>query len=208
MTAYFTDFFDKASADAARPSTMSCGVIGDSSAMAGKQLLLNLPRALFLFVHSAFLRFALGRRAHDRKPKAHHGGQFTPALIRRKALKLQRPLARLLHRIGKSQRFRHDWPLAPIVLPSTVWLPSVAGVYLATMHHGHEMIRSLISRRAFLAASGLAVAGLSRANPGGSSRARSTILIWLSGGASHIDTWDMKPDAQPEFRGEFKPTAT
>ena len=38
--------------------------------------------------------------------------------------------------------------------------------------------------------------------------AKSTIMIWLSGGASHIDTWDMKPDAPAEYRGSFKPIAT
>ncbi len=26
-------------------------------------------------------------------------------------------------------------------------------------------------------------------------------MIWLSGGASHIDTWDMKPAAPLEYRG-------
>jgi hypothetical protein len=41
-----------------------------------------------------------------------------------------------------------------------------------------------------------------------SGRARSVILFWLSGGASHIDTWDMKPLAPAEFRGEFQPIAT
>jgi hypothetical protein len=44
--------------------------------------------------------------------------------------------------------------------------------------------------------------------PVSSPRAKSIILIWLSGGASHIDTWDMKPDAPAEYRGEFKPIAT
>jgi hypothetical protein len=38
--------------------------------------------------------------------------------------------------------------------------------------------------------------------------AKSTIMIWLSGGASHIDTWDMKPDAVAEYRGPFRPMAT
>ena len=33
--------------------------------------------------------------------------------------------------------------------------------------------------------------------------AKSVILIWLSGGASHIDTWDMKPSAPAEYRGPF-----
>lgn len=38
--------------------------------------------------------------------------------------------------------------------------------------------------------------------------AKSVILIWLSGGASHIDTWDMKPSAPAEYRGPFKSVAT
>jgi hypothetical protein len=38
--------------------------------------------------------------------------------------------------------------------------------------------------------------------------ADSTILIWLSGGASHIDTWDMKPNAPAEYRGPFQSIAT
>jgi hypothetical protein len=37
---------------------------------------------------------------------------------------------------------------------------------------------------------------------------RNCILIWLAGGASHIDTFDPKPDAPTDVRGEFKPIAT
>jgi uncharacterized protein (DUF1501 family) len=36
----------------------------------------------------------------------------------------------------------------------------------------------------------------------------SLIYLFLHGGLSTIDTWDMKPDAPAEFRGEFKPMAT
>ncbi len=39
-------------------------------------------------------------------------------------------------------------------------------------------------------------------------RARSCLIIFLSGGASHHDTFDMKPDAPEEIRGEFRPIAT
>jgi hypothetical protein len=39
-------------------------------------------------------------------------------------------------------------------------------------------------------------------------QAKSCILIYLFGGPSHIDIWDMKPHAPPEIRGEFKPRAT
>lgn len=43
-------------------------------------------------------------------------------------------------------------------------------------------------------------------NSGG--RAKSTILFFLCGGASHVDTWDMKPAAPAEYRGPFQPIAT
>ena len=33
-------------------------------------------------------------------------------------------------------------------------------------------------------------------------------MIYLPGGPSHMDMYDLKPDAPAEFRGEFKPIAT
>ena len=36
----------------------------------------------------------------------------------------------------------------------------------------------------------------------------SLIILFLSGGLSTIDTWDLKPDAPKEFRGPFNPIAT
>src|SRR4051812_9595115 len=73
-----------------------------------------------------------------------------------------------------------------------------------------------VSRRTFLVAGtlglfGAHLSGAAAANPAprpAGKKARSTILVWLSGGASHIDTWDMKPDAPADFRGEFRPIAT
>jgi hypothetical protein len=38
--------------------------------------------------------------------------------------------------------------------------------------------------------------------------ARSCILIWLDGGPTHYETFDPKPDAPAEIRGEFQPIAT
>ena len=38
--------------------------------------------------------------------------------------------------------------------------------------------------------------------------ADSAVLIWLAGGPSHLDTWDLKPDAPVEIRGSFKPRET
>jgi uncharacterized protein DUF1501 len=37
---------------------------------------------------------------------------------------------------------------------------------------------------------------------------KSAIMIYLPGGPSHMDMWDLKPDAPKEFRGEFRPIAT
>jgi hypothetical protein len=39
-------------------------------------------------------------------------------------------------------------------------------------------------------------------------RRKSVILLWLAGGPSHIDMYDLKPDAPAEFRGEFQPVGT
>ncbi len=39
-------------------------------------------------------------------------------------------------------------------------------------------------------------------------KAKSAIFVWLGGGPSHLDTFDMKPDAPAEIRGEFKTIAT
>jgi hypothetical protein len=73
-------------------------------------------------------------------------------------------------------------------------------------------------RRQFLFASSLGCAGLTFGLPGSALRgenlrsstgtAKSTILFFLSGGASHIDLWDMKPKAPLEYRGPFQPIET
>jgi hypothetical protein len=80
------------------------------------------------------------------------------------------------------------------------------------MHTGHQIIDRALSRRTFLVASGLTFCGLALPELTGAplptGKARSCILVWLSGGASHVDTWDMKPDAPVEFRGLFRPAAT
>ena len=75
-----------------------------------------------------------------------------------------------------------------------------------------------VSRREVLRVGGLGLAGLSlsallraEADPAcrsGGGRARSCILLFLLGGPPQHSTWDPKPDAAPEIRGEFKPIAT
>lgn len=73
-----------------------------------------------------------------------------------------------------------------------------------------------VSRRNFLRIGGLAFGGLSlggwaRAHGNESSAARprkGVIQIWLAGGPSHIDMYDLKPSAPAEYRGEFRPIPT
>ncbi len=64
-------------------------------------------------------------------------------------------------------------------------------------------------RRTFLRVGALAGLGLSlpqllaAKSIGTSSRADSCIVIFLNGGPSHLDMWDMKPDAPSEIRSPF-----
>ena len=37
---------------------------------------------------------------------------------------------------------------------------------------------------------------------------KACIVLWMTGGPSHLDTFDLKPDARAEVRGEFRPIAT
>ncbi len=74
------------------------------------------------------------------------------------------------------------------------------------------------SRRWFLQAGISGVMGLSlptllrnRVEAAGTQKEKrptSVIQIWLSGGPSQIDTWDMKPEMPPEIRGPFSPIST
>lgn len=73
------------------------------------------------------------------------------------------------------------------------------------------------SRRSFLQMGALGVGGLglsdvmrARAAAGHVTAAPDTsvIFIWLAGGPSHMETYDMKPDAPEEYRGQFLPIST
>jgi uncharacterized protein (DUF1501 family) len=58
------------------------------------------------------------------------------------------------------------------------------------------------------AALGLSLAPFSSGQSRRAPRARACILIYLFGGPSQLDTFDLKPDAAEHFRGEFRPIAT
>jgi hypothetical protein len=73
-----------------------------------------------------------------------------------------------------------------------------------------------LSRRSLLTAGALAVGGLTlpdllrarAAQPLARPRGKSVIMVYLNGGPSHMDMYDLKPDAPVEYRGEFKPIPT
>lgn len=72
-----------------------------------------------------------------------------------------------------------------------------------------------VNRREFLQVgySGLLGMGLpgllaGRAHAAGPGKAKSVILVFLTGGMSHLDTLDPKPEAPDGIRGDFKPVAT
>jgi hypothetical protein len=74
-----------------------------------------------------------------------------------------------------------------------------------------------LSRRAFLKVGALGVGGLTLADllrlraeaaSGAGSPKKAVIMIYLNGGPSHVDLYDMKPEAPVEIRGELKPSRT
>jgi Protein of unknown function (DUF1501) len=74
-----------------------------------------------------------------------------------------------------------------------------------------------LTRRNFLTVGTLSLGGLSLAEllkqraqgaVAATAPSKSVIMVYLPGGPSHIDLYDMKPDAPVEIRGEFKPIRT
>ena len=77
----------------------------------------------------------------------------------------------------------------------------------------------MLSRRSFLCSGSLLSLGLAlsqvmrlraaSANEAAASRDdTAVILVWLTGGLSHMDTYDLKPEAPSEYRGDFSPIPT
>lgn len=62
-------------------------------------------------------------------------------------------------------------------------------------------MNQLLDRREFFGMSAAGALGWGRP-------ARSSIVIWQRGGVSHLDTFDLKPDAPREIRGEFRAIPT
>src|SRR5262245_33513301 len=90
-------------------------------------------------------------------------------------------------------------------------------LWSAAMPEPHASHGSKSSRRSFLQTTGLGAVSLLwtdwlRAEAVGAgtttAKAKRVILIFNAGAPSHIDLWDMKPNAPENVRGTFKPIAT
>ncbi|MCH2211752.1 MAG: DUF1501 domain-containing protein [Fuerstiella sp.] len=99
----------------------------------------------------------------------------------------------------------------------------MCGVVMSSLCHRFRSSSSaetsvIPSRRGFLQSGVLPGLGTSLANllsrPASATtgspapRAKSVIMVWLQGGVSHHDTFDMKPNAPVEIRGPFQPIST
>src|SRR5215218_2994193 len=118
-------------------------------------------------------------------------------------------------------RSRHDVapPAAHVILSTT--LPTPTRLHSAT--ESCPMLTVLgsrsrycdgLSRRSFLKVGALGVGGLTlpqllRAEAASGKKShKSVIMVYLSGGMAHQDTFDLKPNGPAELKGEFKPIPT
>lgn len=73
---------------------------------------------------------------------------------------------------------------------------------------GQNQFTGAIRRREFLRLAGVAAGIAGGPIPAAASRPRACIFVHQNGGLSHVDTFDMKPGAPLEIRGEFRPIRT
>lgn len=88
---------------------------------------------------------------------------------------------------------------------------------MSSLCHPHRCSGPL-SRRSFLEAGALSILGLGMSDflraeaiakaANRKVREKSVIFIWLPGGMSQLESYDMKPEAQPEYRGILRPIRT
>src|SRR5215213_2642567 len=108
-------------------------------------------------------------------------------------------------------------PNAQCLMPNAQCPMPVGGAMLDITGASYDTCDGL-TRRSFLKVGFLGLAGLTLADhlrlqaaakkAGKSTKDTAVILVWLGGGPSHLDMYDLKPNAPAEFRGEFKPVKT
>lgn len=78
-----------------------------------------------------------------------------------------------------------------------------------THRHEYGIVRREFLQVGFSGFLGLGLPGLlAHQAQGAAPRAKSLIVVFLTGGLSHLDSFDLKPEAPDGIRGEFHPTET
>jgi Protein of unknown function (DUF1501) len=82
---------------------------------------------------------------------------------------------------------------------------SACAAFRSAVPHRRQVLQAGV-----LAPFGLGLADVLGAEPRGGAKpaAKSVILLFMWGGPAHLDTWDPKPEAPAEVRGEFQSIAT
>lgn len=125
--------------------------------------------------------------------------------------------------IRKSGQTNRTWEITGHNLSNTGYLRKDEFLRFPSLRNDYTIMKSPqqhcsgpLSRRQFLKIGSLALGGLAGGitpwTLAAETRAKepdtSVILVWLPGGPPHMETWDMKPDAPAEYRGEFRPIKT
>jgi Protein of unknown function (DUF1501) len=134
--------------------------------------------------------------------------------------------ARRMRPAVRQHHFSSQSTLQPPCMQNTMATPATTpnfgGISMLNLLGSTQRFCDGLTRRSFLKigafGTGLTLADMLRAKashgvePRGShatpTAAKSAIMIYLPGGPSHMDMYDLKPDAPMEYRGEFRPIQT
>src|SRR5262249_1508347 len=111
--------------------------------------------------------------------------------------------------------------VAPVPFPcenASLLSPGFPMRMIRPLVSGASALSAPLSRREVLRVGALGLMGISlprllqaedsAKKTGTRPRADACVVIFLNGGPSHLDMWDMKPEAPVEIRGEFRPIET
>ena len=103
-----------------------------------------------------------------------------------------------------------------VIGPGRPGRPDISPNSIELTAFGHLLTCDGISRRRLIQAGGAGLLGLNlpkvlaaeNQQPFANGRAKSVIFLFLFGGPSQLETFDMKPEAPDQIRGPFKPIAS
>src|SRR5918999_295820 len=84
----------------------------------------------------------------------------------------------------------------------------ILGGRMTNIPHHPQFTRRHLLQAGSISLMGLSLPELAHANAGRATSSKSVIYIFLSGGLAQHESFDPKPDAPDNIRGEFQPIAT